>query len=75
MSVTNSSSPTLSLAHVGAELRQPGGRLDQRGAVGDGQQHGHRAAASISSISVPSPFAQTNTCGSSLAAGSRARCR
>ena len=69
MSVTNSSSPTL----TGSTSALSFGSL-ATGSTSAAQSvtvsNTGGAAASISSITVPSGFAQTNTCGSSLAAGS-----
>jgi len=69
MSVTNSSSPTLSASPSSVSFgNQTVGSSSAAQSVTISNTGG--AAASISSVTVPSGYAQTNTCGSSLAVGS-----
>ena len=68
MSVTNSSSPTLSASPSSVSFgNQTVGSSSAAQSVTISNTGG--AAASISSVTVPSGYAQTNTCGSSLAVG------
>ena len=69
MSVTSSSSPTLSASSSSLSFgNEAVGSTSAAQSVTVSNTGG--AAASISSITVPSGYAQTDTCGSSLAAGS-----
>jgi len=69
MSVTNSSSPTLSASSSALSFGNEAlGSTSAAQSVTVSNTGG--AAASISSVTVPSGFSQTNTCGSSLAVGS-----